>query len=115
MLYGRIGMTFVFNFASRKYDLRQWWSATPINRGQSKKIQGQTPPLKRHVPTPPPPPLPLLKREVIPAWIYKGITHKISFLIELVRIITHRRFPMVLICESIHFIRIRILLNRTLI
>ena len=32
----------VYNFVSKTYDLRWWWSANPRNRGRSKKIKGQT-------------------------------------------------------------------------
>ena len=42
MLYGKIGVTFVYNFAFRKYDFRGRWSATPQKRGRSKKTQGRT-------------------------------------------------------------------------
>ena len=38
---GRIGVTFVYNFALRKFDFRGRWSATPKNRGLSKKTQGR--------------------------------------------------------------------------
>ena len=30
---------FIYNFALRKFDFRGWWSATPKNRGWSKKTQ----------------------------------------------------------------------------
>ena len=40
MLYGIIGVPFVYNFALRKFDFRGRWSATPKNRGRSKKTQG---------------------------------------------------------------------------
>ena len=33
---------FVYNFALRKFDFRGRWSATPKNRGRSKKTQGWT-------------------------------------------------------------------------
>ena len=42
MLYVKIGVTIVYNFALRKFDFRGWWSPTPKNRGQSKKTQGRT-------------------------------------------------------------------------
>ena len=42
MLYGKIGVTFVYNFALRKFDFREPWSATSKNRGRSKKTQGLT-------------------------------------------------------------------------
>ena len=42
MLYGKIGVTIVYNFALRKFDFRGRWSATPQNRGRSKKTQGRT-------------------------------------------------------------------------
>ena len=38
----KIGVTFVCNFALRRCDFRGWWSATPKNRGRSKKTQEQT-------------------------------------------------------------------------
>ena len=42
MLYGKIGVTIVYNFALRKFDFRGWWSATPKIGGRSKKTQGKT-------------------------------------------------------------------------
>ena len=42
MLYGKIGVTFVYNFGLRSFYFRGQWSATLQNRGQSKKTQGQT-------------------------------------------------------------------------
>ena len=42
MFYGRIGVSFVYDFALRKYDHRGQWSATPKNTGWSKKTLGQT-------------------------------------------------------------------------
>ena len=60
MLYGKIGVTIVYNFALRKFDIRGRWSATPKNRGRSKKTRGRTvlkngggsqyPPSKRQCP-----------------------------------------------------------------
>ena len=38
MLYGKSGVPFVCNF--KLSDFRGWWSATPKNRGQSKKSGG---------------------------------------------------------------------------
>ena len=32
----------MYNFVSRKFDFRGRWSATPKNRGRSKKTQGRT-------------------------------------------------------------------------
>ena len=45
MLYGKIGVTIVYNFALRKFeyfDFRGRWSATPQKRVRSKKTQGMT-------------------------------------------------------------------------
>ena len=66
MLYGKIGATFIYNFAMRKFDFRGRWSATPKNKGWSKKSQGRTAlksgavvgitTFKEAVPPPPPPP-----------------------------------------------------------
>ena len=40
MLCATNGVTFVYNFALRKFDFRGQWSATPKNRGRSKTTQG---------------------------------------------------------------------------
>ena len=37
----KIVVTFVYNFALGKFDFRGQWSATPKNRGRSKKMQGR--------------------------------------------------------------------------
>ena len=42
MLYGMIGVTFVYNSALRKFDFRGRWFVSPKNGGRSKKAQGQT-------------------------------------------------------------------------
>ena len=42
MLYEISGVSFVCNFAFRRFDFRGRWSATPQNRGWSKKTQGWT-------------------------------------------------------------------------
>ena len=43
MLYGRIGVTFMYNFASRKYDLRGYGLQQPkIGGGQRKQKGRQT-------------------------------------------------------------------------
>ena len=42
MLYGMIGIPFVYNSALRKFDFRSRWSVSPKNRGWSKKTEGQT-------------------------------------------------------------------------
>ena len=42
MLYGKTGVTIVYNIALSKFDFRDQWSATPQNRGRSKKNQGRT-------------------------------------------------------------------------
>ena len=40
MLFGSMGVTFVYNFALRQYDFRGRWSATPKNRGAVKENSG---------------------------------------------------------------------------
>ena len=42
MLYGKIGVTIVYNFPLKNCDFRRRWSAIPKNRGRSKKTQGRT-------------------------------------------------------------------------
>ena len=42
MLYGKIGVTILYNFALRKFYFRGQRSATPKNRGRSKKTQERT-------------------------------------------------------------------------
>ena len=38
---GKIGVSFVYKFALKKFDFRGRWSATAKNRGRSKKTEGQ--------------------------------------------------------------------------
>ena len=42
MLYGKIGVTILYNFALRKVYFRGRLSASPKNRGRSKKTQERT-------------------------------------------------------------------------
>ena len=42
MLYGKIRVTIVYNFALKNCDFRGRWFATPKNRGRSKKTQRRT-------------------------------------------------------------------------
>ena len=50
MLYGKIGVTIVYNFALRKFeyfDFRGRWSATPQKKGAVKENSGDDNPEKR--------------------------------------------------------------------
>ena len=49
MLYGIIGVLFVYNFALRKFDFRGRWSATPknTNGGEVKENSGADRPEKQ--------------------------------------------------------------------